>query len=307
MRQPRESVPFTFLDTLRDRNFIRLILFTGLFGLCLYLGNPFYSVYVLTGLHWSLGDLTLLTLIGTLGGLISLKTWGPLSDRFGNKPVLITTALIWLTAAAASWLFSGPDRYSHLYLNYFITGFMFSGFELCQFAVMIKMVPSTHKTHYISVYLSLTRMFWSLGPPLGAWILSHLPEQLGTWLGQPLTNYHVIIVGSLLACILVLNLLHTVREPAERPARELIAVMSNMREFNPLMGLSSLAYYMFTPRGLSRLAHESVRTLRRQTSAVTEVGEHLVGEGLKALRQPFEKGEGPEGKGRGHNDSKTGK
>lgn len=307
LRQAPEAAQVGLLDTLRDGNFVRLILFTGLFGMCLYLGNPFYSVYVLNGLHRSLGDLTLLTLISTLGGLISLKTWGPLSDRFGNKPVLITTALIWLTAAAISWLFSGPARYTHLYLNYFITGFMFSGFELCQFAVMIKMVPATHKTHYISVYLSLTRMFWALGPPLGAWILSHLPEQLGTWLGQPLTNYHVIIVGSLVACILVLNLLHTVREPAERPARELIAVMSNMREFNPLMGLSSLAYYMFTPRGLSRLAHVSVRTFRRQTSAVTEVGEDLVEEGLRALRQPFEKEQDPKEQDRGQNDSKSGK
>lgn len=288
-RQPADSESLSFLATLRDGNFTRLILFTGLFGLCLYLGNPFYSVYVLNGLHLSLGDLTILTLVGTLGGLISLNTWGPLSDRFGNKPVLITTALIWLTTATVSWLFSGPSRYSHLYLNYFVTGFMFSGFELCQFAVMIKMVPSTHKTHYISVYLSLTRMFWSLGPPLGAWILNRLPPELGTWMGQPLTNYHVIFVGSLVCCIMILNLLHTVSEPAERPARELMAVMSNMREFNPLLGLSSLAYYMFTPRGLSRLAHVSVRTLKRQTSAMTEVGEDLVEEGLRALRQPFEK------------------
>ncbi len=273
--------------TFADGNFVRLIAFTGLFGLCLYAGNPFYSVYVLKQLKLSLGDLTILTTLSTLGGLISLKTWGPLSDRFGNKPVLITTALVWLMTASVAWLFSGPSRYAHLYFNYFITGFMFSGFELCQFAVMIKMVPSTHKTHYISVYLSLTRMLWAMGPPLGAFVLNQLPDELGTWLGQPLTKYHVLIVGSLVLCMIVLNLLHTVREPAERPAKELMAVMSNMREFNPLLGIASLAYYVFTPRGLSRLAHVSVRTLRRQTSAVTEVGEDLVEEGWRALRQPF--------------------
>lgn len=287
VRQPPERTSLSFLEPLRDQNFTRLILFMGLFGLCLYAGNPFYSVFVLTDLNRTLGDLTLLTTLSTLGGLLSLNTWGPLSDRFGNKPVLITTALIWLLTAAVSWLFAGPDRHVHLYLNYFITGFMFSGFELCQFAVMIKMVPSSHKTHYISVYLSLTRMFWAMGPPLGAWVLNQLPSQLGTWLGQPLTNYHVMIVGSLVMCLVVLNLLHTVREPAERPARELIEVMGNMKEFNPLLGLASIAHYMFTPRGLSRLAHVSVRTLRRQRTAVGEVGEDLVEEGLRALKQPF--------------------
>jgi MFS family permease len=304
-RQPREKVAPTLQAALRDFNFMRLILFTGMFGMCLYLGNPYYSVFVLNGLHFTLGDLTILTTLGTLGGLLSLKTWGPLSDRFGNKPVLITTALIWLTTASACWLFSGPTRNGHLYANYFLTGFMFSGFELCQFNVMIKMVPSTHRTHYISMYLSLTRMLWAMGPPLGALILWKLPDELGTWLGQPLTKYHVLIVSSLVMCMIVLNLLHTVREPAERPARELIAVMANMREFNPLLALASVAYFMFTPRGLSRLAHVSVRTFRRQTSAVTEVGEDLVEEGLRALIHPFAPGheseekrtdpEGPDG------------
>lgn len=288
-RQPVEKVPQTLGATLKDQNFVRLILFTGFFGMFLYAGIPFYSVFVLTELKRSIGDLALLTTLSTLGGLISLKTWGPLSDRYGNKPVLITTALIWLQTAAVCWLFAGPTRHFHLYLNYFVTGFMFSGFELCQFAVMIKMIPATHKTHYISIYLSLTRMLWSLGPPLGAWVLYHLPqEQLGTWLGQPLTKYHVVIVGSLLFCLMILNLLHTVREPAERPARELLQVMANMREFNPLLGVASIAQYMFTPRGLSRLAHFSARTLRRQTTAVTQVGEDLVEEGLRALTEPFE-------------------
>lgn len=287
-RQPWEQVPQTLAATLQDRNFVRLIVFTGFFGMFLYAGNPFYSVFVLTQLHRSLGDLTLLTTLGTLGGLISLTTWGPLSDRHGNKPVLITTALVWLLTATVSWAFSGPSRYLHLYLNYFITGFMVSGFELCQFAVMIKMVPSSHKTHYISIYLSLTRMLWSLGPPLGAWALYKLPDQMGVWLGQPITKYHVVIVGSLLLCLVALNFLHTVREPAERPARELLQVMSNMREFNPLLGLASLAHYMFTPRGLSRLAHVSARTLRRQTNAVAQVGEELVEGGFRALKEPFE-------------------
>ncbi|MBM3846146.1 MAG: MFS transporter, partial [Verrucomicrobia bacterium] len=92
-RQQAELDPPSFFEPLRDQNFTRLIIFTGLFGLFLYAGNPFYSVFLLNGLGRSLGDLTMLTTLGTLGGLISLKTWGPLSDRFGNKPVLVTTAV----------------------------------------------------------------------------------------------------------------------------------------------------------------------------------------------------------------------
>ncbi len=287
-RRPQASPLGTFTAVFRDRNFVRLLLFTGLFGMSLYLGNPFYSVYVLTELPMTLGDLTILTTLSTLGGLLSLQAWGRLSDRFGNKPVMVTSALIWLLTAAVSWLFSSPRHHGHLYLNYFITGFMMAGFQqLGQFNLMIKMVPAENKAHYISVYFSFTNMLIALGPLLGGLILHGLPADAGNLLGQPLTRYHVLIVGSLALCLLSLHLLQLVREPAERPVKELVEVMRSMREFNPVLGVATLAEYMFTPRGLSKLAHFSVRTLRRQSNVMSDVGEELVGEGWRAIRQPL--------------------
>ena len=102
-----------------------------------------------------------------------------------------------------------------------------------------------------------------------------------------MTRYHVLIVGSLALSLITLHLLQTVREPAARSVRELVLVMRNMREFNPVLGLATLAEYMFTPRGLGRLARGSVRTLRRQTSALSDVGEELVGGGWSAIKRPL--------------------
>lgn len=278
----------TFTAVFRDWNFVRLMLFTGLFGMCLYLGWPFYSVYVLKELHLSVGDLTILTTVFTLGGLVSLRTWGGLSDRFGNKPIMITSALLWLIFAAVSWLLSGPKHHNHLYVTYFVTGFMMAGFQqLGQFNLMIKMVPPQNTSHYISVYLSFTNMLIALGPLVGGLILNALPPDAGSLFGQPLTRFHVLIVGSLALCLLTLHLLQTVREPAERSVRELVLVMRKMREFNPMLGAATLAQYMFTPRGLIRLANVSIRTLRRQTNVVSDVGEELVEEGWRAIKQPL--------------------
>ena len=287
-RRPQSSPLQSFTAVFRDTNFLRLLLFTGLFGLCLYLGNPFYSVYVLKELRLSVGDLTLLTMLSTLGALVSLRAWGRLSDRFGNKPIMVTSALLWLVGAGLSWLFSSPRHSAHLYLNYFHTGFMMAGFQqIGQFNLMIKMVPAENKAHYVSVYFSFTNLLIALGPLLGSLILRRLPADAGNLFGQPLTRYHVLIAGSLALCLLTLHLLQLVREPAERSVRELVLVMRNMREFNPVLGLSALAQFMFTPRGLSRLAHVSVRTLRRQTNVMSEVGEELVEGGLRAIREPL--------------------
>ena len=278
-----------YVSVFRDRNYVALLFFIGFWGFCLNLGMPFYNVYVLKELPMSLGDLTILTMLASLGGLISLKTWGALSDRFGNKPVLITCALLWSGSALLFWLFAGPQRFSHLYVNYFITGFMTAGFQLCQFNLMIKLVPAESKAHYISVFFAVTSLLTAFGPVLGGRLLGALPHQICTFLGQPVLNYHILFVGSLLLGLVSVNLLQALSEPAERPWRQLVRVMSNMREFNPVLGLSSLAQFMFTPRGLGRFARESLRTLRRQTSAVSEVGEELVEGGWRALKQPFEK------------------
>ena len=180
---------------------------------------------------------------------------------------------------------------------------MMAGFQqIGQFNLMIKMVPPENKAHYISVYFSFTNMLIAAGPLLGGVILHALPADAGNLFGQSLTSYHVLIVGSLALGLLSLHLLQTVREPASRPVRELVQVMRNMREFNPVLGVTTLAEFMFTPRGLSRLAHFSVRTLRRQTSAMSDVGEELVEEGWRAIKQPLKalagKESGAEGKPR---------
>ena len=293
MEIQRQRAPLeTFTAVFRDKNFVRLLLFTGLFGMFFNAGQPFYSVFVLKELRFTLGDLVVLTTVQTVGLLISLRTWGALVDRFGNKPVMLTTALVWLTLAGVSWFLSSPTRYGHLYATYFITGSMLAGFQnMGQFNLMIKMVPVENRAHYLSVYFSFTNLLVALGPVLGGMVLRRLPENLGTLFGQPFTRYHLVICGSIALCLLTLLILHAVREPAAKSMRDLARVMWHMREFNPMLAATTVAEYVFTPRGLSKLARSSLRTLRRHGGVIGDVGEELVEGGRRVLRAPREKRE----------------
>ncbi len=286
--QPQRAPLATFTAVFRDRNFVHLLLFTGLFGFCFNAGQPFYSVFVLKELPFTLGDLVVLTTIQTVGMLVSLRTWGALVDRFGNKPVMLTTALAWLTLAGGSWFFSSPVRFAHLYVAYFITGFMLAGFQqVGQFNLMIKMVPAEDRAHYLAVYFSFTNLLVALGPLTGGLVLRHLPEQLGTVFGQPFTRYHAVICGSIALCLLTLLILRVVREPAAKSMGDLVKVMWHMREFNPMLAASTVAEYVFTPRGLSKLARSSLRTWRRHTGVIGDVGEELVEGGVRVLKKPL--------------------
>ncbi|HMJ90943.1 MAG TPA: MFS transporter, partial [Candidatus Acidoferrum sp.] len=219
-KQPGHAPLSTFTAVFRDRNFVRLLIFTGLFGFCFNIGQPFYSVFVLKRLPFTLGDLVVLTTVQTIGTIIALRSWGKLCDRFGNKPVMLTCALTWLTVAAVSWFIASPARHVHLYATYFLTGFMLGGFQqIGQFNLMIKMVPPQNRAHYMSVYFSFTNLFVALGPIVGGLVLQVLPDVLGKVGGQPFTGYHAVIVGSAIMCLACLLILLRVREPAARSVR----------------------------------------------------------------------------------------
>lgn len=284
-KQPAHAPLNTFTAVFRDRNFVRLLIFTGLFGFFFNLGQPFYSVFVLKKLPFTLGDLVILTTIQTIGTLIALRSWGTLTDRFGNKPVMVTCALVWLTFAAVSWFVAGTGRHVHLYVTYFVTGFMLAGFQqIGQFNLMIKMVPPQNRAHYMSVYFSFTNLFVALGPIVGGLVLQTLPDVIGAVGSHPFTRYHALIVGSVIMCLACLPILLSVREPAARSVRELVEVMWHMREFNPMIAATTIAEYVFTPRGLGKLARYSYRTWRRQTGVIGDVGEELMEGGLRVLK-----------------------
>ncbi len=283
----RQQSPDRFTDYLavfRSADYLWLVLFIGLWGFALNLGLPFYSVYVLRELPLTMRDLTVFTTLASLGGLLALPSWGALSDRFGSKPVLMTCAFLWVASALPAWLFAGPGRYGHLYVNYFLVGAVTAGFQLCQFNLMVKMVPARSKAPYISVFLAVTSLLTAIGPVLGGRILIWLPREIGTFMHQPLLEFHVLFLASLALCILATHVLQQMKEPAERPLRELVRVMRSMREFNPVLGVSAIAELVFTPRRLTQFAADSIRNLKRQTSDIADVGNELADASLRALR-----------------------
>jgi len=55
---------------------------------------PFYTMFLVDQLNLGIGTIVKLTTLSSLGGLLTLKGWGLLCDRFGNRPVLQVAAFI---------------------------------------------------------------------------------------------------------------------------------------------------------------------------------------------------------------------
>ncbi len=282
--QQREELR-DYLNVFQARNYMFLLVFVGLWGFALNLGQPFYSVYVLRELPLSISHLTMLTTLQSLGGLLTLPSWGVLGDRFGSKPVMLACSFLWVIVALPSWLLAGPDRYLHLYLNYFLVGAATAGFQLSQFNLMVKLIPARTTAPYISVFLAGISIMTAAGPLVGGQLLMQLPHDIGILLGEPVLRFHVVFIGSMGLCLLATHILQQMQEPAERPLSELVRVMRKMRELNPVLGLAAIAESVFTPRRLTLFAERSLRRLKRQTGDLAEVGEELADAGLGALRR----------------------
>lgn len=268
---------------LRNGNYVWLCLFIGLWGLLLNAAMPFYTVFLVERLDFGVGTVVKLTTLASLGGLMTLKGWGRLCERFGNRPVLQVCAFIWAVVALAMWGIARPGWTWHLYFGYLIVGAMTAGFQLMQFNLMLRLAPAPQRPAYVAVFLALTSLLTAAGPVLGGQLLKYLPGEIGRLFGLPLYSFHLLFGASALGCLLVTNLLQQVHEPAEQPAVSVWREMRTMRAFNPMLSVLAVGELLLTPRGLFALGRTSLRQVRKQVKALETVGEEIVSGGLGVL------------------------
>ena len=270
---------------LHDRNYLWLCAFIGLWGLFLNAAMPFYTVFLVDRLGCGVGTVVKMTTLASLGGLVTLKGWGRLCERFGNRPVLQVCSAIWALTALGMWSFARPGWVGHLYAGYFVVGAMTAGFQLMQFNLMVRLATPQLRPAYVAVFLALSSLLTALGPILGGQLLKYLPTELGTLFGVPVFSFHLLFVLSAAGCFLVNNLVQQVREPAEQPVVAVWREMKSMRTFNPMLSVLTVGELLLTPRGLFALGQRSLRTVRRQVKVLEEVGEELVTGGRQALTE----------------------
>jgi hypothetical protein len=273
------------LSVLHNANYRRLCVFVGFWGMLLNAAMPFYTMFLVDRLGLGIGTVVKLTTLASLGGLVTLKGWGRLCDRFGNRPVLQIAALIWAMTALGMWSMARPGWTWHLYPCYFVVGATTAGFQLTQFNLMVRLAPSGLRPAFVAVFLAITSLLTAAGPILGGALLKALPLRLGTLFGQPVLSYHLLFVAAAFGCVIATHLIQRVREPAEQPVVEVWRAMKTMRAFNPMMSVLSVGEILLTPRGLVALAQRSLRSVRQQVKVIGDVGEELATGGKEWLEK----------------------
>jgi MFS family permease len=208
--------------------------------------GPFYQVFLFEQLHLSAWDVGILSTVSAIGGALALPAWGRLLDRYGNRPVMAVSLLVW-QAVNVLWCFLTPHSSTMVYIIWALGGMTSmgaiasSGFVLGQFTILLRLIPVEAKSLAIGLNLAITSLAAAVAPVIGGAVLNWA---LGRW-ADATTVYHLCFIVqpaiAVAGCVLLLK----VHEPQAAPMTEVFGAMRNIRTLSGVLGLDFLVNYVF--------------------------------------------------------------
>ncbi len=143
------------IDPFRDKNFRALLVFGGWWMLAVGIGAPFWGPFMIKNLGMSLLEMQLYATVQSFASIFSLKTWGIIIDRFGNKTAM-RIAIIIGGFNPLLWLFASADFYWYLYFEAAISGVMWAGAGIVSTNYVLSIAPRNKSQIYSGIYGAFT-------------------------------------------------------------------------------------------------------------------------------------------------------
>jgi MFS family permease len=166
--KPTESKNFFSALTLplADVNFRRFILFSAYWGFAVSFVSPFFNVYLIKQLNVAFSVIALLDLVNGVFNILSVRIWGKLTDKFGNKPLLFICT-IGASFFPFFWLFATSENYYIIWFAYIVSGLSWSGIGVNSAGLMMRLAPVEHNAVYFAIFAAITGVFTALAPIVG--------------------------------------------------------------------------------------------------------------------------------------------
>jgi len=139
----------------RDTNFRQLLLFLGLWNFAVNFAAPFFAVYLLRRLGFSMTWVIGLSVLSQFVNVLFFRLWGRTADRFSNKSVLAISGPLFIFSFLM-WPFTTlPDPHVFtiplLIAIHVLAGISTAGVTLCAGNLAFKLAPYGKATSYLAV------------------------------------------------------------------------------------------------------------------------------------------------------------
>lgn len=159
------------IQPFKDKNFRRLVIAMGLWSFAVNMASPFFAVYMLKILNFSISQIMILTVISQLSNTYFLGILGKLSDRFGNKPVLTVSSSTFIICILA-WTFTTlPEKHllslPLLVVIHVLMGLSMAGTNLTIGNIAAKLSNPKNATAYLASISVVNSMLSGIAAILG--------------------------------------------------------------------------------------------------------------------------------------------
>ncbi|GFE71699.1 MFS transporter [Chroococcus sp. FPU101] len=161
---------------LRDYKFLKFLIYFCFWMFAVNLSAPFFALYMLGWLNLDVRYVTIYSSLHAGAYLISLIAWGKLSDRIGNRPILMGIGfisafvpLLWLVMgnnAISIWLF--------LPLLHLLLGGTTSALDLCTTNLQLGVAPIARQSHYFGIVAAVGGVSGALSTTAGGLLVEFL-------------------------------------------------------------------------------------------------------------------------------------
>lgn len=242
---------------LRDVNFRNALRFLATWQFAVNLATPFFTVYIVRELGYSMGFVMVLTVASQLATAAVLRDWGRLGDRFANKSLLSVAAPMFILSivamAFAGEFESRSIQSAYLLLLHIFMGTASAGVGLASGNMAMKLSPSGVATSYMATNALVCAVAAGMGPIVGGWAADFLarrelalqmiwrsPAGVRELVGLFFTHWEFFFLLSALVGLYALHRLTAIRETGEVDRRQVVDRMW-LGARRSLRGLSSVA------------------------------------------------------------------
>ncbi len=257
----------------KDAAYRRVLSFLVVFVLGQMFAGNLYVAFARESLQLSFKIIQTTQIMMAVGIVAGGALWGFVSDRYGNKPVLVIAGF-GLATLPWPWFVCQPghtvSNTAILLIAHIFSGLIWSGINLCQFNLILTTAKPSDRANYIAAATAVTALVGGLSPLAGAAVMAAMRPHLG-----PEWSYRLVFVITSALRLLAIAFLLPVTEAGATAAR---------RTFRDLRKVTPRGYRAM--RNLANSAGEEDRV--EAIEQVGSAGTLLAAEEIsKALQDPI--------------------
>ena len=210
-------------EPFRDSNFLRAVLFYGLWTFALGIAQPLYSVFMLDHLGISYTLISIFNAVFMATSIVGYRLWASLVDRFGSKPVL-QILMLPATFLPLVWVWNAPGAYYFVPVALMLSGILFSGILVAVTPLLYGLVPAGgQRPYYLASWSATVNLMGAAGPLTGGLLVHALRDVSFQIEGFTFGHLQIVILLSSVARVVPVLMLGFVSDRSTISSRHLLS------------------------------------------------------------------------------------